>query len=547
MRKILRHPALRLGLALVILFLLLIQPNHPGAMTWGALWLFPLELPAIVLAIAVLGRGRAGLLVRVLATLALTVITVLKTADIAMFTALSRGFNPVADLPLVEAGVRLLAGTFGTVPAILVACAALGLVGLIAALVWWAMGVLVDLAPLAPMVKRSAAAVAVVFAGLTVADVGAVKGWGVPFNPPGTGFTALIGVERVQMVRATLADLAVFRSAAASDPYAGQTGLLDLVDRDVIIIFVESYGRTSLDTPLYADLHRATLAGGEVLLAQSGLAMASGYLASPTQGGQSWLAHATFANGLWINDQTRYRAALVSGRQTLFHLAQAAGFETAAVMPQITMDWPEAAFMGFDHVFAAKDLGYQGLSFNWIEMPDQFTFAALDRLLLDQPATRPRFVQLATGSSHAPWVPVPRLIAWDQIGNGTVFNEMATAGDTPEVVWRDRDRVRDQYRLAIDYALQTVLSYAALHADDPPLFIILGDHQAAGFVALDEGRDVPIHVIGPASLVARVNGFAPYAGLIPPPDAPAVPMDQMRDLLLQAFSSAPLPVATAAP
>ena len=77
---------------------------------------------------------------------------------------------------------------------------------------------------------------------------------------------------------------------------------------------------------------------------------------------------------------------------------------------------------------------------------------------------------------------MPRLIEWDQIGDGTEFNAMATAGDTPEVVWRDHDRVRDQYRLAVDYALQTVLSYAELHADNPPLILILGDHQAAGFV-----------------------------------------------------------------
>ncbi len=542
-----RHPALRLCLAAGVLFLLLVQPNHPAALTWGALLMFPLELPAILLALASLGRGRAGMLVRVAVTLALSVITVLKTADFAMFMALSRGFNPVADLPLIEAGVRLLAGTIGAFPAILVICAALGLIGLIVALVWWATGVLADLAPLAPMAKRAAAAVAVVFAGLTVADVGAVKGWGVPFNPPGSAFTARIGVERAQMVRATLADLEVFRAAAASDPYVKEMGLLDLIDRDVIIIFVESYGRTSMDTPLYSDLHLATLANGEARLAKRGLAMASGYLASPTRGGQSWLAHSTFANGLWINDQIRYRAALVSGRQTLFHLAQTAGFETAAVMPQITMEWPEAAFMGFDRVFAAKDLGYKGLPFNWIEMPDQFTFAALDRLVLDQPAAGPRFVQLATGSSHAPWVPVPRLIDWAQIGDGTVFNEMATAGDPPEVVWRDRDRVRAQYRLAIDYALQTVLSYAERHADDPPLIIILGDHQAAGFVALDEGTSVPIHVIGPEALVARVKGFAPFAGLIPPPDAPAVPMDKMRDLFLQAFSSAPFPVAAVAP
>ena len=547
MRAIWRHPALRLGLAVGILFLLLVQPNHPDALTWRALLLFPLELPAIVLALAAMGRGRAGLLVRVALTLVLTIITVLKTADFAMFTALSRGFNPVADLPLIDAGVRLLAGTFGGVVVILVACAAVGLIALIAWLIWWATGVLAGLAPLAPRPKRMAAAGAVLFAALSVVDVGAVKGWGMPFNPPGSAFTVRIGVERVLMVRATLADLAVFRIAAASDPYANETGLLDLIDRDVIIIFVESYGRTSMDTPLYADLHLATLADGQARLAKSGLAMASGYLASPTKGGQSWLAHATFANGLWVSDQIRYRAALVSGRHTLFHIAAASGFETAAVMPQITMEWPEAGFMGFDRVFAAKDLGYRGLPFNWIEMPDQFTFAALDRLLLDQPATGRRFVQLATGSSHAPWVPVPRMIGWDQIGDGTEFNEMAKAGDTPEVVWRDKDRVRDQYRLAIDYALQTVLSYAALHADNPPLIIILGDHQAAGFVALDKGRDVPIHVIGPADLVARVKGFAPYPGLIPPDDAPAVPMDQMRDLFLQAFSSGPVPLGVAAP
>jgi hypothetical protein len=122
-----------------------------------------------------------------------------------------------------------------------------------------------------------------------------------------------------------------------------------LIDRDVLVVFVESYGRASLDTPLFADLHRATLGAGEARLEALGLSMASGYLASPTRGGQSWLAHATFANGLWIDGQTRYGAALASGRQTLFHLAARSGFHTAAVMPQITLDWPESRFHGLRH------------------------------------------------------------------------------------------------------------------------------------------------------------------------------------------------------
>jgi hypothetical protein len=125
------------------------------------------------------------------------------------------------------------------------------------------------------------------------------------------------------------------------------------------------------------------------------------------------------------------------------------------------------------------------------------------------------------------------------IGDGQVFNALATAGDPPDVVWRDRDRVRAQYRLAVDYALQTVLAYIEMHAEDPPLLIVLGDHQAAGFVALDERSDVPIHIIGPAHLVERTKAWGLTAGLIPPSDTPVLPMDRMRNLILEAFSSAP--------
>ena len=270
--------------------------------------------------------------------------------------------------------------------------------------------------------------------------------------------------------------------------------------------------------------------------------MASGFLASPTKGGQSWLAHATLANGLWVDGQTRYGAVLASERKTLFHFAAEAGFHTAAVMPQITLDWPESSVMGFETILAAADLGYEGLSFNWVTMPDQFTFAAMDRLLRTKRADeRPVFIQMATGTSHAPWVPVPDLVSWDSIGDGSIFDPMALAGESPDVVWRDRDRVRAQYRLAIDYALEVVLSYAALHAENPPLMIVVGDHQAAGFVALDERPDVPIHVIGPDYLVDRAaKDWGLTQGLIPSPDAPVVPMDQMRDRILQSFTD-PVP------
>ncbi|MBO6675873.1 MAG: sulfatase-like hydrolase/transferase [Rhizobiales bacterium] len=537
-------PALRLVLAALVFHLVLIQPNHPAAMSWGALLVLPLELPVVLLALLALGDGRAGAWVRGLLVAVLTLLMVLKTADYIMFTALNRGFNPVADLPLVVSFAQLIAGTFGMLAAVLAVVGAVLLTALVAAFLWWASGVWASVT-IKPAAVRLASVGAVLFAGVAAAEIGHAMGrWNLPAEPPGAAFTARVGVERIGMTRETLADLRAFRSAALADPYRDEDGLLDLIDRDVVVLFVESYGRTSFDTPLYADLHRQTLEAAEAELGDLGFAMASSFLSSPTRGGQSWLAHATFANGLWIDDQASYGAALASGRQTLFHIAARSGFRTAAVMPQITLEWPESQFMGFDTVLAAADLGYQGEPFNWVTMPDQFTLAALNRHLREERADDQNlFVQVALGSSHAPWVPVPTLVDWETIGDGQIFNAMAASGDAPDIVWRDRDRVRAQYRLAVDYALQTVFAYAARQGDEPPLLVVIGDHQAASFVALDERPDVPIHVIGVPALVDRLADHGFVQGLIPPDDTPVRSMAGMRGLILDAFSSNPIEAA----
>jgi energy-converting hydrogenase Eha subunit A len=526
----------RLLAAALVLHLVLIQPNHPAAATWGALAVFPLELPVILLALAALGRGAAGTAFRIALVPVLVTIAALKAADFAAFTALSRGFNPVADIPLVDASVRLLAGTVGPLATTGIIAALLLIMGLVAAALWWATGVWTRIGLPARAARLSGAA-AVLAAGVAAAEIAeASRLWSPPVAIPGAAFTARVGIERVEMAARTVVELRAFRAAAAADPFATEGPLLDALDRDVMIVFVESYGRTSIDTPFFAEVHRDTLVRAEARLADLGLAMRSGFVASPTRGGQSWLAHATLANGLRIDDQTRYGAIIASGRETLFHIAARSGFRTAAVMPAITLDWPESTRMGFETVLAAKDLGYRGQPFNWVTMPDQFTLAALDRLLRAGSDPRPLFVQVALVSSHAPWVPVPELLDWDSLGDGTVFDEVATSGDPPDVVWRDTDRVRAQYRLAIDYALETVFDYAARQAGDPPLMLIIGDHQAAGFIALDERPDVPAHLVGPPDLVAKAAAWGWTPGLIPDATVP-LPMEALRDLFIRTFSS----------
>ncbi len=530
--------ALRALLAALVLHLVLVQPNHPHALSWQTPFLFPLELPAIVFALITFGNGRIGVAFRVALVACLTLIATLKAADFAMFVSLNRGFNLVADLPLVVSLYQLVVGAFGALTASMAVVAACLAGVAIAAALWWACKVIATLP--VPRYAPVIASVAAVFATtIAVAEIGdTMRRWSVPVDIPGTAFTARVGVERHTQARDTLAELQAFRDATQNDPFTEQSGLLNAVDRDVFVVFVESYGRTSFDTPLYADLHLETLETAQQVLGSAGLTMASTFLTSPTQGGQSWLAHSSFANGLWIENQTSYRAALNSGRQSLFHLAAQAGFHTAAVMPQITLEWPESQSMGFDTILAAADLGYQGEPFNWITMPDQFTFTAMDRLLADiRPHETPLFVQVATGSSHAPWVPVPELLEWSEVGDGTVFNPLIAASETPRIIWQDNDRVREQYRLAVDYALQTVFAYTELHAEDPPLILVIGDHQAAGFVALDERPEVPMHIIGPAHLVELLSDDHFTPGLIPDTLTSPRPMSDLRAHLLRSLTS----------
>ena len=516
-----------------LLFAVLVLPNHPGTMRLGALGKFPLELPVILLGFAAL-RPRRVLPFAVALVLVLTV--AMKLADYAMFIAYNRPFDPILDAFLIRAGLSLLADSVGRPLAVAIlggavmALSALLVTLLVGLRAWARLG-------LGLAARRVAGVAALGCLAVTIADAGhRLKYWSFDKSPPGTSWTTWLTVKRVQEMRKTAAGLVAFRAEAAQDIYADGQGLFDLIgDRDVLVIFIESYGRASIDNPLYSGKHLATLQAAEVPLTQAGFAMRSGWLTSPTAGGQSWLAHGALASGLWTSDHGRYKAMLTSGRKTLFHLAQEAGFRTNAVMPAITLAWPEAELMGFDQVFPAAEIPYRGERFNWVTMPDQFTLAIYPSLLGTDP--RRDFTQIALISSHAPWVPIPPVIPWDQVGDGSVYAQWATAGPSPREVWKDHDRVRAQYLKAVDYALQVTLQHIAALGPQAPLVMLLGDHQAAGFVAGSDNSDVPVHLIAPAEIAQHSAPWGWSDGLIPDKNAPVWRMDAFRNRFIQAFSS----------
>lgn len=336
---------------------------------------------------------------------------------------------------------------------------------------------------------------------------------------------------------------AAFRLQLNDDPFADRvhgTPLFGLQGVDVLLLFVESYGRSAIQDPRYAATIVPTLERFADSLAQGGWQAVSGWLLSPTAGGQSWLAHDTLLSGLWIDSQVRHDLLVNSRRRTLIDDFNAAGYRTVAVKPAFTRHWPEGAFFGYDQVYARDDLGYAGPPYDWMTMPDQYTLAVLERRERTDRNRPPLFAEVALISSHVPWTPVPEVLDdWSQIGDGTLFARWAQTGEPVDEIWLDETRIRRQYVLALNYVLRLLQSYVLRFADSRTLVIIVGDHQPLPVITGEEApRTVPMHVISttPALLQPFLDwGCTP--GLLP--ETTVHSMADFRDRLLAGFSATP--------
>ena len=528
-----------------------------GALVWLSLvWSLPVEHGALdavgwlalagevallfgaLALLAPLRRGRTGRAVAWAVGLVTAVVALLKMAELMIRASLGRPFSPLSDLHLASSLMHLLTGTLGGALGWL-ALAGLALVPILVLLVTVG-AVRISQRALAEPRWRTAVQVG---GGLALALIvaqqlapAAFEAWRpVPFR------TSQMLADEWRQGRVTLADRAAFEREVAADPFRDMPAdrlLTGLGGADVLLVYIESYGRSALEQDRYAELLLPRLATFERRLADAGLVAASGYLTSPTIGGQSWLAHGTLESGLWISDQRLYDLLVISDRLTLTKAFNRAGRRTVTVRPAITMPWPEGRMLGYQKIYAAKDLGYEGKPYNWITMPDQYTLATFERREREQPHP-PLYAEIALISSHAPWTPIPPVLErWSRIGDGRVFSRWADAGDPPEVVWRDPDRVRQQYALAIDYVLGVLASYSARFVDHRTLLIVVGDHQPAPLIT-GEGasRDVPMHVISGAPALLEPFLRSGFTTGMRPGRGPAIArMDQFRDLFLGAFS-----------
>ncbi|MFH8972544.1 CDP-alcohol phosphatidyltransferase [Streptomyces sp. NPDC017890] len=534
-----RRTTTALAASLVLGALLL--PNSLAALEPNRFARIPVE--AVVAAVLLLCVPRVPRLVlSALSGLGLGALTVLNLLDMGFTEYLGRGFDVVLDWGLLDDARSYVADSMGGAAA---AWAAVGAVAAVLLLLVLMSLAAVRLGELLAADRERAARGALMAATvwMTCAALG-VQTFGVPVAT--TSATAAVRAQ-AHRVADTLRDEAAFAKEARADRFGATPGaqlVPELRGKDVVFTFIESYGRSALADPVVAPGVRRTLDTGARALAGAGYRARSGWLTSATFGGGSWLGHSTFMSGLWVDNQQRYRTVTAGDHLTLTEAFRRTGdWDTVGVMPGVQKAWPEAEWYGLDKVYDAFDVGYEGPKFSWSTMPDQYALEAFQRLEHGRKRDKRLMAEIILTSSHQPWAPLPEMVDWDDIGDGSVFDGIEASGVEASDVIADPARSKEEYGRSVEYSLTSLLQWLERYGTDDTVLVFLGDHQPLARVSGDgAGRDVPVSIVAKdPEVLDAIDGWNWTEGLEPAPDAPVWRMSSFRDRFLTAYGSTPHP------
>ena len=530
-----RAAALAVTAGLIIWFVLAV-PTRLSLITPVAFICIPLAgliIVAVVLVSPPALRRAAAVVVGVL----LGLLTIVKALDIGFSAVFDRQFDLLNDWFYFGPGVDVLSDSIGRAGSIAVAVAAVAFAVAAVITLPWAM---VRLTRAITNNRRRSIRVLVTLglAWILFAITGLQLGPGVR-----VASTSAIGLVYSQLhgLGDDLADRSTFAAQIADDPLRSaptDSLLSSLRGKDVLLAFVESYGRSAVQGTSFSSGIDAVLEDGTRRLDAAGFSSRSAFLTSPTFGAASWLAHSTLQSGLRVNSQQRYNQLLTHKRSTLTEAFSRAGWRTVFDVPANTIDWPEGAkFYGFDTLYDSRNVGYRGPKFGYAPMPDQYVLSAFHRLELAPAGRSPVMAEIDLVSSHHPWTPLPHLVDWNQVGDGTIFNGMPEQGESSEEAFQDPEKVRALYGQSIQYTLNTLFSFITTYPNPNLVVIMVGDHQAHSYVSGDRpGHDVPISIIAhDPAVLQQISGWNWEDGLLPSPTAPVWPMGQFRDRFLAAY------------
>ena len=527
-----------LGFGALLWWFALLAPNDVSQLSGVAFARIPLE--GIVIVGLLLGLPTAVRKVTaVVAGLFMGVLSILKLLDMGFFVAYGRPSDPVVDWRLAGSAIGLLNASVGNTGAMWVMVGLFAVLSTFLGLLPWSVLRLSHLA----VRHRHRFSVALLGAGTLWSTCALLGVQLVPGLTVASTSAGELTAAHVESARAGLQDPQTFAAILQRDPFHN-TPTADLLTglrgKDVIIAFVESYGKVAVQGSPFSPVVDDVLDSGTQQLKSAGFDSRSGWLTSSTFGGLSWLAHSTLQSGTWVDSQQRYDQLVTSDRLTLSKAFSQAGWRTVADVPSNEVYWPEGfSFYRYATVYDEHNVGYQGPKFSYASMPDQYIWSAFQRLELAKQNRSPVMAEIDLVSSHTPWAPVPYLVSWDAVGDGSIFDPMPAQGQSPEKVWRSGASVQAAYSQSIQYSLQALISFVAGSNNNNLVLVVVGDHQPATVVSgANASHDVPVSLIThDAAVLHRTDSWNWQDGLRPLADTPVWTMDSFRDRFLGAFNS----------
>jgi phosphatidylglycerophosphate synthase len=533
-------------LALVLVWGDLLVPDRPWQFTPTAFARIPVEALVLV-AVALVLPPRPRRIVATIAGILFGLLTIDKILNIAFYAELDRAFNPVHDWSSIGPAMSVVRDAIGaTLTDIVLVAIWIGLVLIVGAITAATIHITAVAARRRRGAVRGLAALTALWGLCAALSLQLIPG-----SPVASASAAGLAVAQVRATQAALSDPRRFERAIHSrDPQASIPAsdlLTGLRGKDVIIAFVESYGQVAVRGTSFSPGVDAVLRQRTASLARAGWSAQSAWLTSPTFGGISWLAHSTLQSGLWVNSTQRYAELVASRRFTLSDAFGKAGWHTASDDPSDDQTWrPGTSFYHYDQLYDRHNVGYHGPAFSYASMPDQYTLAEFQRNEL-APGHKPVMAEIDLVSSHTPWAPLPAMVPWNKIGNGSIFGPMPARSESPTTVWRNASTVRQFYGRSIQYSLDALTSWVTELNDPNLVLILLGDHQPHTTVSgVGANHEVPISIVArDPSVFRQITSWRWEDGLRPGRSAPLEPMDAFRNQFLGAFSKVSSPAASA--
>ena len=319
--------------------------------------------------------------------------------------------------------------------------------------------------------------------------------------------------ELVENVRESYRTYRAVRRGVADSTYRSYAGITLKRRPNVTFLFVESYGKITVDNPELARRLSPRLLEMQQRLTDDGWHMVSGFSTAPVSGGRSWLAVGSIFMGKSVPYESAFHHLVedVPALPTIPSFFARRGYRIIALEPSVhpRPGLAEPNYYRADTQIYFENLGYTGRLMGWGKVPDQYSLGFADEYVLSV-SKGPRFLWFHMVSSHLPWGVVPRLVDDWRTLNDSHITPIDEAHGSVELGGLAAG-YRERYVDTVAYDLSVIERHLLRERADE-LVVVMGDHQPPLVTQDSENFDVPVHLFArDPALIAEFadRGFVP--------------------------------------